>query len=172
MFTTCLVRCRHDRARPEGNTDRCVKRQRSILTSSRTAAQNVHLEGMRRARNTTRALALALALWLQSATLARTSAGRHAEELETRKRVCAVWLSSKHRHQSDLVSCARAARLLTATAWLSKPKRLRANTARFRMRQGRQGSGGVHLTSLVGSDDFRLEVRRLQCKPSSAVSIV
>ena len=100
VFTTCLVRCRHDRARPEGNTDRCVKRQRSILTSSRTAAQNVHLEGMRRARNTTRALALAL--WLQSATLARTSAGRHAEELETRQRVCAVWLSSKHRHQSDL----------------------------------------------------------------------
>ena len=102
VFTTCLVRCRHDRARPEGNTDRCVKRQRSILTSSRTAAQNVHLEGMRRARNTTRALALALALWLQSATLARTSAGRHAGELETRQRVCAVWLSSKHRHQSDL----------------------------------------------------------------------
>ena len=57
---------------------------------------------MRRARNTTRALALALALWLQSATLARTSAGRHAEELETRQSVCAVWLSSKHRHQSDL----------------------------------------------------------------------
>ena len=102
VFTTCLVRCRHDRARPEGNTDRCVKRQPSILTSSRTAAQNVHLEGMRRARNTTRALALALALWLQSATLARTSAGRHAGELETRQRVCAVWLSSKHRHQSDL----------------------------------------------------------------------